>query len=187
MTTANTANTAPATTAKNFNGKWANFLKTAKSQRDQLQAFVQFAAEEYATKTDKNGDLVQDSGRLTRILLDSVAVRSFATGTLKEYIEAHTNLKWTAKKGEDARFTKVKGSEFKCDLEAFASTVWYLHNSEGQAKPTFKAEDYAKRVAQKLVVEGLSADDFMQLVKAAEKEARAAKAKKAKETLSAAA
>lgn len=174
MTTA--TKTAPIT-AKNFNGKLASFIKATASQRDALQALVVFACEEYATKTDANGDLCADSSKLTRILTETVAVRSLATSTLQAYIEAHTNLKWTAsKKDNTARFTKVKGSALHCDLEALRSTVWYLHNSEGQAKPTFEAASYASRVAAKLVKEGVTLADFQKMLEAAEKEARAKKA-----------
>ena len=182
MTTATAA-----ITEKNFSSKLAGLIKAAKSQRDTLQSLVIFACEEYATKADKHGDIVADSSKLTRILTETVAVRSFATGTLKDYIEAHTNLKWTAKKDEKPAFRKVKGSEHFVDLDALRSTVWYLHNSDGQAKPTFDGGKYAARVAAKLVAEGVDLAEFKKMLDAAEKEARAAKAKKAKETLSAAA
>lgn len=155
-------------TAKNFAAKFGGFLKTANTQRDQLQAFVVFAVEHYAS-VDKNGDPVADSCYLTKILKDSVAVRSFATGTLQAYIQAHTNLVWTSPKDGEPAFRKVAKSELKADLDTIRSTVWYLHNEEGQAKPVFQAESYAKRVAAKLKKEGLSLAEFTALLEGAQK------------------
>lgn len=156
-------------TSKNFATKLAAVVKSATTQRDTIQTLVVFALEHYSS-VDKNGDVVADSVFLTKLLRDTVAVRSLATGTLKAYIEEHTNLKWTkgAKDAEPA-FRKVKGSDFKCDLAAVAGSPWYMHDKQDQAKPVFDSEAYAKRVAKKLADEGVSLEDFAELLKAAKK------------------
>lgn len=150
-------------TAKNFNTKLASVIKSATTQRDTIQALVVFAAEHYSG-TDKNGDRIADAVYFTKLLKETVAVRSLATKTLQAYIEAHTNLSWTAPKDGEPAFRKVAKSEFKCDMDAIASTVWYLHDNASQAKPYFKAADYAKRVLAKLEKEGLPAAEFIKLL-----------------------
>jgi hypothetical protein len=156
-----------AVTAKNFSNKLAAFVKAASSQRDTLQDLIRFGAEHYSKH--------EDSVYLSKALSASVAVRSMATKTLQGYIQDHTNLVWSAPKDGTPAFRKIAKSDHQCDLETFNSTVWYLHSDDGQAKPDWKAESYAGRVAAKLAKEGLPAAEFIKLLEAAAK-AQAAKA-----------
>lgn len=147
--------------AKNFSTKLAAFVKAASTQRDTLQELVVFGLEHYSKH--------EDSVYLTKALAASVSVRSMATRTLQAYIQDLTNLVWSAPKDGEPAFRKVKGSEHKCELERAQQTKWYLHSDDGQAKPDWKAETYAQRVAAKLAKEGLPASEFIKLLNAAAK------------------
>jgi hypothetical protein len=154
------ANQTPVT-SKNFSTKLAAFVKAASTQRDTLQELVRFGAEHYSKH--------EDSVFLTKALTASVGVRSMATKTLQAYIQEHTNLSWTAPKDSTPAFRKAAKSVHRCDMDAFNSTVWYLHSDEGQAVADWKAESYASRVAAKLAKEGLPASAFIKLLEVAAK------------------
>jgi len=100
-------------TTKNFKSKLAGLIKSAKSQRDNINAFILFGLKHY----EEHGD----STYLTQVLNACVNVKSLPTITIKDFIKEHANLLWTKNKAGAFCFKK-QGTEVKVTMP---TVTWY--------------------------------------------------------------
>ena len=109
---------------KSFNQKLAAFVRSQKTQRDNLQVLLQSGFEQ----ATQHGQLSQ----LSAVLNETIGVRSINTVVLKEYIQAHANVKWSKGKDKKMRFEKAE----KTLTVVMPDVPWYEHSSavKNQAK-----------------------------------------------------
>lgn len=103
------------TTTKNFKSQLNGIIKSAKTQRDNVQAIIVFGLNHYKDHGD--------ASYLSQVLSAAIGVKSLPTVTLKEYIKAHANLLW--KKGKDGKFQfKKDGTDVKVTMPTVSWYEW---------------------------------------------------------------
>ena len=132
-------------TKQNFKSQLASLVRSTASQRDKLQALIEFGLAQYK----EHGDTVY----LTMAMRAVVGVRAFRTETLKGYIKAHANVTWTKAKDKTMVFKKTgKGTEPEVkELDG----VWYEFDKKGEATPDLDVVMRAKAMIAALTKEGV--------------------------------
>lgn len=128
-----------AITTKNFKSQLNSLVKSTTTQRDKLQALIEFGFDKFA----ENGDTTY----LTMAMCAVMSVRSFRTETLKNYITDHCPLKFMKEKNA-YKFKKLKNAENKLLKEV--TTVWYEHDKKGEAVPDIDVIMRAKNMLKML-------------------------------------
>ncbi|QZI86208.1 hypothetical protein PODOV061v2_0064 [Vibrio phage 172P1] len=128
----------------NFKSQLNGLVKSTTSQRDKLQAIIEFGLAQYK----EHGDTVY----MTMAMRAVVNVRAFRTETLKNYIKAHANVTWAKAKDKTMVWKKVgKGTapEVK-ELDG----VWYEWDKKGEATADLDVVMRAKAMLKALTKEG---------------------------------
>lgn len=112
-----------AITAKNFKTKLNGFVKSATTQRDNLQELVIFALGHAKDNAD-------EFTLLTNIMQATVEIKSIRTEVLKDFIKEHvSNMVFAKNKAGEYMFKKdVKGTA--CEYSVI-NTNWYDFNKKG--------------------------------------------------------
>lgn len=117
-------------TNKEFTAKLSGVIKSAKTQRDNIQVLI----ESGLAQANEHGQLTQ----LSVLLNSTIGVRSLNTKAIKEYVQAHAEVVWVKSKDKKSmQFKKVKGSELVGAVEEI-TVPWYEH--EAAAKNQAKAD-----------------------------------------------
>jgi hypothetical protein len=147
-----------------FSRKLSGFVTSQKTQRDNLQSLIVAGLEQYAA----HGNTVY----LTSTLEKCIGVKSLPTASIKEYIKAHADVKWTkSKDGKNVVFAKstAKGVERSVTMP---DTAWYNHESKTKSEAKADTDGMASLKATynrltKLIADGkLKADSVVETQKA---------------------
>lgn len=115
---------------QSFKARVANVMKSAKSVRGKVQAFVVEALEHYA----EHGD----TEYLTQLMEATIGVNFLRTNTLKAFIKDHANVTWVKTADKKRMVFKKIGKQEVAVKEV--TTNWYEFNNEGNAKPDMNLE-----------------------------------------------
>lgn len=113
-------------TAKSYSTNMAAIVRSAKSQRDNIQSAIAFSLSHY----EEHGDTMY----LSKTLTACVGVKSLATKTMQNFIQAHANVVWAKGKDGSPVFKKVKGEGVEVQI---ITTLWYNFDNSGQAAPEY--------------------------------------------------
>jgi len=113
-------------TTKNFGTTLSGMLRSAKSQREKVQALIVFGLVHYAD--------TKDAGYLSRVLNGCIGIKSMPTVTIKNYIKAHANVVW----GKTTDGTYVFKKDGKDAVVELPSATWF--NWEGAGHNNVKAD-----------------------------------------------
>jgi len=102
-------------TTKNFKSKLASVIKSAKTQRDNVQSIISFGLSHFKQH--------EDACYLTQALNAAIGVKSLPTVTLKDYIKEHANLVWQKGKDDKLQFKK-EGKDVKVTMPTVAWYEW---------------------------------------------------------------
>lgn len=111
-------------TKQNFNSQLAGLVKSTTTQRDKLQAIIEFGFNHFS----EHGDHTY----LTMAMNAVRSVRAFRTATLKDYITYHVNVTWVKNKKDGKMMFKKVGDEVVLKPRECA---WYEFNNKGEDKP----------------------------------------------------
>ena len=143
-------------TAKNFTSKLNTTINSHATQRDNLQALLEFGIEFY------NGDHTENSGDtvyLTKTLNACIGVKSLSTIKMKDFIKDHANVSWVKTTDNSMVFKKIKKEKVTVKE---VTTKWYdFENEKHQAKadvhPMTQLKSWLTRT-EKAIKDGLVKD-----------------------------
>ncbi|MCW8982484.1 MAG: hypothetical protein OQK13_00405 [Gammaproteobacteria bacterium] len=98
---------------KNFSSKLSGLIKSAKTQRENLQELISFGLAHYAEH--------HDPVYLTKVANAAIGVRSLPTRTITDYIKHHANVGWTTLKDGKKGFKRI-GKETQVEMP---NVTWY--------------------------------------------------------------
>lgn len=105
------------TSDKKFTEVLGGFLRSQKSQRDNLQACLEYGLQKYGE--------VSDTSQLTAIVKGLNLVKTVPAKTVKEYIKAHANVKLVKDKAGNLVFRKeAKGADVPAKVTV-PTVTWY--------------------------------------------------------------
>ena len=110
-------------TNKQFNTKLSSLIRSAKTQRDNVQQLVLSGLEQYQAHGN--------TGQLTKLIQACVGVRSLPTTVIKEFIKAHANVAFQKNKNGDYVFKKI-GKDVEVTTP---ECTWYDWEGNKEAKP----------------------------------------------------
>lgn len=113
-------------TAKNFSVNMAAIVRSAKTQRDNIQSAIAFSLHHYGEHAD--------TMYLSKVLLSCVGVKSLATKTMQNFIQAHANVVWSKGKDGSPCFKKCKDEQVKVEV---ITSLWYDFDDNGQDAPEY--------------------------------------------------
>lgn len=116
------------TSDKKFSEVLGGFLRSQKSQRDNLQSLIVYGLEKYQA--------VSDTSQLTAIVQGLNLVKTVPAKTIKEYIKIHANVKLVKDKAGNLVFKKeAKGADVPAQVK-MPEVTWYdwQGNNANQAK-----------------------------------------------------
>jgi len=157
---------------KTYKRKLNSVLKSAKTQRDNVQELIIAGLEQYSEHGSCN--------YLTMLVQGCIGVRSLPTRSITAYIQAHANVTWAKlKDGTDGYKKKGKGVEV-----SMPDVTWYdwegnNHNTVATEFDVLKAIHSLKKRYDKAVEKGLDikhADLIQELDNLANATAKADKA-----------
>ena len=119
---------------KTFKTKLASVVRSETTLRGNIQALTVSAVDTYA----QHGD----TSRIEMLVNASVTMRSVRSNTLKDFIKAHANVKFTPAENNEG-FTVKKIGKGAIETKPIESD-WFDFNKEGIAKPDFDAMTKAK-------------------------------------------
>ena len=142
--------------SKTFNRKLSGGVRSAKSQRDNIQALILSGLAQYK----EHGN----AGQLSSLLAAYVGVKSVPTVTIKDYIKEHANVKYAKNKDGDHVFSKDGGKGVERVVTEPLET-WYdwkkaKHNN-------VKEVNYLKRLTtdvSKLIAKGTNKAEMVQAI-----------------------
>jgi len=146
---------------KQFNSKLNGVLRSASTQRDNIQELIISGLAQY----EQHGN----TGQLTLIIQGCVNVKSLPTTVIKEYIKAHANVAFQQNKNKDFVFKKI-GTEVEVQIP---QTTWYdwAGNKEARPQPDMnlivRAKTFAKQLESALSnhkVKDVSEDEAQELL-----------------------
>lgn len=122
-------------TISNFNTALKDTISAHTSQRDNLQDLLEFGLKFYNGDILKNGVKVAsgDTVYLTKVLNESIGVKSLSTVKMKNFIKAHANVSWLKTTDNSMVFKKIKKQQVEV---TYPTMAWYeFENDKTQAKP----------------------------------------------------
>lgn len=116
--------------AKQFSSKLAGVIRSAKTQRDAIQALIESGLAQYCLE-GSDGKPCGNTGQLTQVIQACVGVKSLPTNTIKNYIKEHANVMFTKNKKGEYVFKKL-GKEVQVTEP---KETWYNWSGNKEAKP----------------------------------------------------
>jgi hypothetical protein len=128
---------------KEFAAKITGLKRSASSIRTTVDVLLQSGF----AQAKEHGNL----GQLSKIMTVAVAERSINSLSIKDYIQAHANVKWTKNKDGDMVFAKDGGKQDKLEV-SIPTVAWFDHetNAKNQAKPDMDAMAQAKALLKRI-------------------------------------